>query len=288
MVFLMRHLLFVFALLACAALGLAPVHAAPPGLQKALGLTETAATAAAQAPAGATADNRPEDLDARRQDVSQRILVAQRTLDAAKETTAPESKPRERLSREVDLLKQLDVLYAQLQSAQESRQQLEAGKIELEQKLSDLRRDGPAEKRPYSFLLVDSLRDTLSTEESRVGTIAAAIEAATDALGREKAACDEQQANRRRIKEAAEKNSDPSKTAELATELRWPSWRPTWPSSRWPFVMRSWPTRNPRNSSSAFAFPCCRNLWRAWRKIRSFPKGAYRINWSTSRSRKRT
>lgn len=112
------------------------------------------------------------------------------------------------------------MLYAQQQSAAELRKETEFNKVELEKKLSDLRRDGPPEAKPYSFLLLDSMRDTLSTQQSRASAIEAATIAATDALNRAKATYDQRQADRRRAKEAAETHKDQAKVGELAAQLK--------------------------------------------------------------------
>lgn len=162
----------------------------------------------------------PEDLRTKRQDVAQRIVAAQRALDTVKEEAATEPKPNDQLSHEVELLKQLDMLYAQLQSAQELHKETESNQVEAEKKLATLRQEGPVEKRPYSFLLLDSLRDSLSTQQSRANTIEAALSAAVESLNRAKATVDQREADRRRAKEAAEKNSDPAKAKELADRLK--------------------------------------------------------------------
>src|SRR5262249_37101238 len=97
-------------------------------------------------------------LQAERAQLSQRIAVAQRTLDSLHD--APPDNPQlEATLREIELLKQLDALDAQLESADESRREAESGKADVERKLSELRQRGPDESRPYSFLLLDHVRD---------------------------------------------------------------------------------------------------------------------------------
>ncbi len=199
--------------LALVALGFSDVVAQPPKLLASDSSAETSKPAA-------PADAHPEDLQNKRQDVAQRIVAAQKALDSVVGDKIVESKPNEELSHEVELLKQLDMLYAQLQSAEELRKETESNKSEAEQKLSNLRRSGPLEKPPYSFLLLDSQRDSLLTQRSRSTTIEAALSAATDSLESAKETCNQREAQRRRAKEAAEKNSDPQKAAELANQLK--------------------------------------------------------------------
>ncbi len=203
----------LFAPLAFLVLRLSVVAAQPPRLPGVGGPIETRTP---PAPAG----DRPEDLRTKRLDVAQRIVAAQRVLDSVKGDAAVEPKPSEQLSHEVELLKQLDMLYAQQQSAEELRKETETNKVEAEQKLSSLRRDGSLEKRPYSFLLLDSLRDNLLTQQSRANTIEAALTAATDSLNRAKATYDQREAERRRTKEAAEKIGNPAKAGESANQLK--------------------------------------------------------------------
>jgi hypothetical protein len=174
----LRNLIFILP--AFVGLGGSPIAAQPARLLAAGG------TDKAQTPA--QPDNiAPEDLKTKRQDVAQRIVAAQRAIDSVQGEAAVEPKPSELLSHEVELLKQLDMLYAQLQSAEELRKETESNKTEVEQKLSILRRDGPLEKRPYSFLQLDSLRDSLLTQKSRANAIETALAAATDSLNRAKA-----------------------------------------------------------------------------------------------------
>jgi hypothetical protein len=206
----LRNLIFILP--AFVGLGGSPIAAQPARLLAAGGTDE------AQTPA--QPDNiAPEDLKTKRQDVAQRIVAAQRAIDSVQGEAAVEPKPSELLSHEVELLKQLDMLYAQLQSAEELRKETESNKAEVEQKLSILRRDGPLEKRPYSFLQLDSLRDSLLTQKSRANAIETALAAATDSLNRAKATYDQREAERRRTKEAAEKSSDPAKAGALANQL---------------------------------------------------------------------
>ena len=70
------------------------------------------------------------------------------------------------------------------------------------------------------FLLLDSLRDNLLTQESRASTIEAALSAASESLDRAKTSYDQREVERRRVKEAVEKNGDPTKAGELANQLK--------------------------------------------------------------------
>ena len=173
--------------------------------------TGNSASAAAQPPS--------EDLDARRKDVAQRLLVAQRTLDSvpAASDTVDKSEP---LTHEVELLKQLDTVYAQRQSAEGSREELRAAETEVNEQLQKLRSDGPDEERPYSFLLLDSLRDQLTTSESRAEVLNEELSAASEELDRAKAAHEELQAERRRLKEKLTQETASNGSSESALQLK--------------------------------------------------------------------
>lgn len=164
--------------------------------------------------------NVQEDLQTKRQQVAQRVDDVQKSIETAKGsgTGVPES--AERLSQEVELLKQLDVLYAQLQSAAEFRKETETTKQDLEKKLDDLRLNGLKEKSPYSFLALDGLRDSLATQESRATTLQAGAAAANESLTRAQQSFDQNQAERRRINEAAQANQDAAKSGEYALRLK--------------------------------------------------------------------
>lgn len=162
----------------------------------------------------------PVDLQSKRQQLAQRVNDVQRSLESAREngTGVPES--AERLSREVELLKQLDVLYAQLQSAEEFRKETESGKQELEKRLTELRLNGPKEQRPYSFLTLDGLRDSLATQESRAANLEASVSAANESAVRARQSLEQKQAERRRIAAAAQANKDVSKSGDFELQMK--------------------------------------------------------------------
>jgi potassium-dependent mechanosensitive channel len=173
---------------------------------------EPAATPVAAKPA--------EDLNAKRKDVAERVLVAQRTLESIQKRSQDKSDTADRLSREVDLLKQIDSLYAQRQAAEESRQEHETTARELAEERAELARSGPPEERPYSFLLLDSLRDKLATAENRLEGLTEAVDAATEELDSAKETNDQAQAERRRLKEIVEHSGKEQEAAKAAIELK--------------------------------------------------------------------
>jgi potassium-dependent mechanosensitive channel len=171
------------------------------------------------APSAAVA-TAPVDSKAKHKEVTQRLEAAQQDLDAAKQAATPDSRLIEQLSNEVEMLKQLDALCAELESSDDSRKELEVARADSEKKLADLRQEGLSEPRPYSYLMLDGLRDALATQESRGKEIDDAVAAASEELEHAKDDCDKAQAERRRIKEESEKNKDHDRAHQLSGELR--------------------------------------------------------------------
>jgi potassium-dependent mechanosensitive channel len=80
------------------------------------------------------------------------------------------------------LLRLLDGLYAQHQTLLERRQQSEAQLKEADKELKSLDTFEPDEPKPYSFLLLDSLKDQLDVEEDREAAIKADVKSAKSLL----------------------------------------------------------------------------------------------------------
>ena len=95
------------------------------------------------------------DLTSKREEIADELRLAQRVLESASppEGMAVEPAP-EKLTREVELLKQLDVIVAQQQTANASTQERQTRQSDLTDQLKAVRAVGPAEERPYSFLLL--------------------------------------------------------------------------------------------------------------------------------------
>jgi chromosome segregation ATPase len=107
-----------------------------------------------------------DELQAERKDIAEKVRVAQRTLDSARESSDQSStKPPAQLQREVDLLKQLDVALAQLEAAKSQHADLQARLTDLTRQTESVREVGPSEERPYSFLLLDHLRDEVAARQ---------------------------------------------------------------------------------------------------------------------------
>jgi small-conductance mechanosensitive channel len=170
---------------------------------------DTAAETAAAKPG-------PDQLQARRSAIAERLSVAQRALESAES-----SAPADSLAGEVERLKRQKVLIGQRQVAATGNGELEARKANLEAELAAFAAAGLGEPPPYSFFLLDELRDANHTLRQRAEHIETAIRGATDALGDAKTAADEAHRKRRQVAEARErKQPDGSlKLAELDAQI---------------------------------------------------------------------
>ncbi|NIP84709.1 MAG: mechanosensitive ion channel [Planctomycetales bacterium] len=157
------------------------------------------------------------DLKRQRQEISERLHVAQRQLDVEKEkdVVSQNAEVTESLSREVGNLKQLEVLLAQQQAAEERKAAAEKQKVELEMRVDQLRQRGPSEPRPYSFLLLDQLRDELVAESARKDAVQATVDTTAEAVRRAETVFGDKQRRRRKAKEALNVNKDDGARPQL-------------------------------------------------------------------------
>ena len=177
---------------------------------------------AATGPLLVAADSAPTAADPtiadQREEVAERLRIAQRQLpDAAKQAEgAPEP-----TSREVELLKQKDLVLQQTEAADARQAELERERTDVEARLDDLRENGLSEERPYSFLLLEQLQDSLDAELDRQESRQAAVTASTEALERAKEQAAEAARARRRARERAKTNQDNSTRGELALAAKY-------------------------------------------------------------------
>ena len=202
--------------LLCAALSLVSIElrAQPPILNAANGdVTSTAAPGAAPQPDLAS--------PTKREQVAEELRVAQRTLDSAKQTSEENNvKPPERLQREVELLKQLEVVAAQNEAAKSEYLDQQTRLSDLDAQLAIVRESGPPEENSSSFLFLDHLRDDLATRQTRTATVDAGSASATEAIARAKLALETKEQAFRRAKELEQSNTSEEKKAELGNATK--------------------------------------------------------------------
>ncbi len=109
---------------------------------------------------------------------------------------------------------------AELATAEKNSRELARSQAEFPQQRANQVPGEADAKPPYSFLLLDSLRDTLATQEGRGGAIEAFATAANEELDRAIAANEAMQVKRRQAREAAEYAKGHGDEQRTAAELR--------------------------------------------------------------------
>lgn len=121
---------------------------------------------------------------------------------------------------ELEFLEALDGVLGQQQARFEQRQELLAEKKQADTELESLRKFGPAEPKPYSFLLLENLRDELSAEEEQEESLATELNAAEQLSETAQENFDDAEAQRRLAQEAADDNEDDEERAALENDLK--------------------------------------------------------------------
>ena len=171
--------------------------------------------AAQQQRAGPSPEQR---IAAKREELSKELTAAKRVLEDA--SADPDAKPPDHLTKEVGLLERIDVYFTQREAQLKRSEELRAAKKQLETDLDALRRRGPSEDRPDSFLLLESVRGELGGHNDRLATITAAAQAKRKSWEAAELAYKECAAARRQAREALKTNTEDSAAAGLAIALR--------------------------------------------------------------------
>jgi small-conductance mechanosensitive channel len=176
----------------------------------------------AWADGSATASATPsagDELTDKRAKVAERISKLTPAADTGASADAT-AKIATEAADELDLLRSLDLVYLQHQAALTERANLDQEKKHLQDEVDALHNFGPAEAKPYSFLLWEDLRDQLSGEEERVAALKSDLAAAQQLLGVQRQDLAECEQQRRQAHEAATENKLPAEQAGLDRELR--------------------------------------------------------------------
>jgi small-conductance mechanosensitive channel len=159
-----------------------------------------------------------ESLEAKREEVARKLQTARRALqsDGASPGGAPGA---EKVSREVELLGQLDLALSQQQSIAEQAKELAATRDELQTRLDAFRGAEACEIESITFLDLDRIRDELATEKSRGTAFKTGEATAGQALARAKAIAAEKERDRLKANEALKTNRDEGSAGRLAQQL---------------------------------------------------------------------
>ena len=127
-------------------------------------------------------------------EIAELAAVAEATSDDASDETA------DRAANELDLLRSLDLIYAQIEGVLEQQTELDRDQQQIREAHETLRRFGPNETK--SFLVLEEIRDQLAAEQDRFATIEADLTTTEQWLDSAKNAFDDAEATRRQTQEA--------------------------------------------------------------------------------------
>jgi potassium efflux system protein len=150
--------------------------------------------------------------------IAKRLADVERAI-ATFQSRQPQANLPSDLQLERELLKFAGLAYAQQEAVELLSKELVQRKADAEARLQALRSVGPDEPKPYSFLLLDQLRDDLAAEAARHDSLEAEITAATSLLESVRRSYEKNEQQRRRVQEAIETSRDPNAAASLARQL---------------------------------------------------------------------
>ena len=110
----------------------------------------------------------------------------------------------ESLAREIEILEQIDLVYAQLESQRQRIEEMKLAKPRLQEELDRLRQSGPSEPERDTFSFLESVRIDLLRERARAAKAAAARSVLASTLENARDVLEARQRERRRIKELLE------------------------------------------------------------------------------------
>jgi small-conductance mechanosensitive channel len=181
--------------------------------------THQPASRADSPPPAAAAAPASDELAIKRTKIAEQIakLTAQRAAAAGKQPSAVVDPGA---PDELDLLESLDLVYIQQQAIRDERAALAAEAKKLALEAESLRSLGPAEPKPYSFMLLEDIRDQLGVELDRSESIRTNLVSAQDMLQTARESFEEAERQRRAAHEAAQDNKDAAQQQPLAHGLR--------------------------------------------------------------------
>jgi potassium-dependent mechanosensitive channel len=169
----------------------------------------------AAAPAGDDSAGKSaiEEIVAKRKDVATQIdALGKQSADADGDVSAADD--------EREFLETLDGVYGEQQVRLEQRQELASEQAKAVQALDSFRKFGPTEPKPYSFLLLEDLRDELAAEEDHDDALAADLKPATQMLEAAQSHFAQAEKNRRKAQEEVAENKDPDRGGTLTAALK--------------------------------------------------------------------
>jgi potassium efflux system protein len=174
---------------------------------------------AVAAPTGAgTVRSALDDVLAKRKELAAQLATLSR--QSSEHAAAAEAGNVSEAEDEIEYLETLDGVYAQQQVRLEERQELQDEIAQAAATLEAFHKFGPTEVKPYSFLLLEDLRDDLSAEEDHAEALDADIKPATVMLETAQDHFAEAEKDRRKAQEQVNNNDDKDQVEALATALK--------------------------------------------------------------------
>lgn len=205
-----RHLAIIGILIAgCALLSAGTRAAAAPA--------GASVTAKAEGAAPASPSTLEETLVKRKELAAQIAALAQQDPQGASGNDSLDVSDSE---DELEFLEVLDGVYGEQQARLEQRQELTAEKQRVQADLDALRKYGASETKPYSFLLLEDLRDELAAEEDHENVNNADLKQAAQMIEAAQAHFSQAERERRRIQETMAENKRADQQAALAHDLK--------------------------------------------------------------------
>jgi small-conductance mechanosensitive channel len=158
-----------------------------------------------------------EEVLAKRKSLAEKIAALAPKQDAG--STDTDATDVSTAEDELEFLETLDGIYAQQQARLEQRLELQTDKKKADDSLASLRKFGPSEAKPYSFLLLENLRDALAAEEDHLEASVADLKAAEQLLETAHDNFDEAEKERRLAQEELTENEDEEEAGALESPL---------------------------------------------------------------------
>lgn len=155
------------------------------------------------------------DVEQRQAQVARRKEKLQQELTDA----ADDQELGRQLRIQMEMLNYVELLLSQQKNAAQANRELSTELRNWEKEIEDLRRLGPVERPPFSFLLLEELRASLGDAETKVETLSEEVDALQTVLDSLHHMRDDAERNRRSIKSSLQSQHDEQEAVKLAREL---------------------------------------------------------------------
>lgn len=155
-----------------------------------------------------------EVLGKRIEDLGRRIAATEAAIAQAGQPGAL-ADGSQALTAQRDLMKYLVAVLTQLKASRELVEELNGERLNKQEELKLLRSAGPSTPPPYSFLLLERLRDQLSAESHRHDSLEAEVAAMRDLLSLVRQTHEQKERERRAARDALQRNHDPKVAGRL-------------------------------------------------------------------------